>query len=78
MHTKNKLEEIGQQLNNNKEQIFVQNKVAEKALYKQSPDYQGNVGKAVIDLGITLRMHTEAILNKPKRINATVKVVKKI
>ena len=52
--------------------------MAETKHYNQNPDYQGEVGKAVIDLGITLRMHTEASLNKPKIINDTVKVVKKI
>ena len=66
VHTKSKLEYIGQKLNNNKQQFFVQNKIAEKALYVQNPEYQGKVGKAVIDLGITLRMHTGASLNKPK------------
>ncbi len=61
-----------------KEHFYIQNKAAEQILYQQNPDYQGRVGKAVIDLGIILRMHTEAILNKTKRIDDTIKVVKRI
>eukprot|EP00972_Heterocapsa_arctica_P079995 11788603-Heterocapsa_arctica.AAC.1 len=42
------------------------------------PEYNGRVGQAVIDLGIILRTHTEASLNKKKRVDDTIKVVRKI
>eukprot|EP00972_Heterocapsa_arctica_P052959 7797533-Heterocapsa_arctica.AAC.1 len=43
---------------------------------RKIPDYKGRVGQAVIDLGITLRAHTQASLNKGKRVADTVKVVR--
>eukprot|EP00972_Heterocapsa_arctica_P052461 7717547-Heterocapsa_arctica.AAC.1 len=65
MEAKNKLTDIGQVLKDKNEPIFVQN-------------YRGRVGQAVIYLGITLRTHNEASLNKTKRVDDTVKVVKPI
>eukprot|EP00972_Heterocapsa_arctica_P013863 2042797-Heterocapsa_arctica.AAC.1 len=46
--------------------------------YRTSPEYSGRVGQAVLDLGITLRTHTQASLHKEKRVADTVKVVKKV
>eukprot|EP00972_Heterocapsa_arctica_P073132 10801424-Heterocapsa_arctica.AAC.1 len=66
MEAKNKLTDIGQVLNDKKEQIFVQIKTGEIIWHQYSPDYKGRVGQAVIYLGITLRTHNEAILNKAK------------
>eukprot|EP00972_Heterocapsa_arctica_P057593 8496822-Heterocapsa_arctica.AAC.1 len=56
----NKLTEIGQVLNDTKELIFEQSKTGEIIWHQNCPDYKGRVGQAVIDLGITLRTHTEA------------------
>eukprot|EP00972_Heterocapsa_arctica_P087522 12906346-Heterocapsa_arctica.AAC.1 len=56
----------------------LQSKTGEIIWHQYCPDYKGRVGKAVIDLGITLRTHTEASLNKKKRVDDTIKVVKKI
>eukprot|EP00972_Heterocapsa_arctica_P046831 6912636-Heterocapsa_arctica.AAC.1 len=67
MEAKNKLTSIGQVLNDKKEQTFVQNKTGERVWHQHCPDYNGRVGQAVIDLGITLRTHTETSLNKQKR-----------
>eukprot|EP00972_Heterocapsa_arctica_P001708 244000-Heterocapsa_arctica.AAC.1 len=53
-------------------------KTGERICHKNCPDYKGRVGQAVIDLGITLRTHAEARLSKKKRIDDTIKVVKKI
>eukprot|EP00972_Heterocapsa_arctica_P110858 16325055-Heterocapsa_arctica.AAC.1 len=78
METKNKLTEIGQVLNDKKEQIIVQSKTGERIWHQTCTDYKGRVGQAVIDLGITLRTHNEASLKKKKRVDDTVKVVKKI
>eukprot|EP00972_Heterocapsa_arctica_P073377 10837031-Heterocapsa_arctica.AAC.1 len=61
-----------------KEQILVQSKTGKRIWHQNCPDYKGRVGQAVIDLGITLRTHTEASLNNKKRIDDTIKVVKKI
>eukprot|EP00972_Heterocapsa_arctica_P040299 5937242-Heterocapsa_arctica.AAC.1 len=65
-------------LNDKKEQIFVQNKRAENAWHRTSPDYKGRVGQAVLDLGITLRTHAQASLNKGKRVGDTGKVIRKV
>eukprot|EP00972_Heterocapsa_arctica_P016928 2498592-Heterocapsa_arctica.AAC.1 len=76
---KQKLTDIGQVLNDKKEQIFVQSRTGERVWHQTSPDYyKGKVGQAVIDLGITIRTHTQASLNKDKRVDDTVKVVRKI
>eukprot|EP00972_Heterocapsa_arctica_P019929 2939741-Heterocapsa_arctica.AAC.1 len=64
MEAKNKLTEIGQVLNDKKEHIFVQSKTREIIWHQTCPDYKGRVGQAVVDLGITLRTHNEASLNK--------------
>eukprot|EP00972_Heterocapsa_arctica_P011883 1740302-Heterocapsa_arctica.AAC.1 len=78
MEAKNKLTEIGQALNDKKEQIVVQSKTGERIWHQTCPDYNGRVGQAVIDLGLALRTHNEASLNKKKTVDDTVKVVKKI
>eukprot|EP00972_Heterocapsa_arctica_P025155 3705704-Heterocapsa_arctica.AAC.1 len=78
MEAKNKLTEIGQVLNDKKEQIVVQSKTGERIWHPTCPDYKCRVGLAVIDLGLTLRTHNEASLNKKRRVDDTVKVVKKI
>eukprot|EP00972_Heterocapsa_arctica_P008951 1314306-Heterocapsa_arctica.AAC.1 len=78
MEAKNKLTDIGQVLNDKKEQIFVQSKTGERVWHQQCPNYKGRVGQAVIDLGITLRTHTEMSLNKQKRVDDTIKVIKHI
>eukprot|EP00972_Heterocapsa_arctica_P020776 3061223-Heterocapsa_arctica.AAC.1 len=67
MEAKDKLTSIGQVLNDEKEHIFVQSKTGEKVWHQTCPDYEGRVGQAVIDLGITLRSHTDSSLNKQKR-----------
>eukprot|EP00972_Heterocapsa_arctica_P037438 5510410-Heterocapsa_arctica.AAC.1 len=69
---------MGQVLNDKKEQIFVQSETGERIWHQTCPDYKGRVGQAVIDLGITLRTHNEASLNKSKRVEDTVNVVKNI
>eukprot|EP00972_Heterocapsa_arctica_P103543 15260608-Heterocapsa_arctica.AAC.1 len=56
----------------------MQNKTGERIWHQTSTDYKGRVGQAVIDLGITLRTHTQASLNKAKRVDDTVTVVRKI
>eukprot|EP00972_Heterocapsa_arctica_P014471 2128412-Heterocapsa_arctica.AAC.1 len=61
-----------------KEQVFVRSKTVERIWHQTCPDYKGRVGQAVVDLGITLRTHNEASLNKKKRVHDTVKVVKQI
>eukprot|EP00972_Heterocapsa_arctica_P113111 16435388-Heterocapsa_arctica.AAC.1 len=78
MEAENKLTEIGQALNDKKEHMFVQIKTGERIWHQTCPDYTGRVGQAVIDLGFTLRTHNEASPNKKKRVDGTVKVVKKI
>eukprot|EP00972_Heterocapsa_arctica_P026915 3960872-Heterocapsa_arctica.AAC.1 len=65
-------------LNDKKEQIFVQSKTGQRIWHQTCPDYKGRVGQTVIDLGITLRTHNEASLSKKKKVDDTVKVVKKI
>eukprot|EP00972_Heterocapsa_arctica_P105400 15531569-Heterocapsa_arctica.AAC.1 len=74
MEAKNKLTEIGLVLNDKKEHIFFQSKTGERIWHQTCPDYKGRVGQAVNDLGITLRTHTEASLNKKKRVEDTVEV----
>eukprot|EP00972_Heterocapsa_arctica_P116243 16452162-Heterocapsa_arctica.AAC.1 len=74
MEAKNKLTEIGQVLNDKREHIFVQSKTGEIIRHQTCPDYKGRVGQTVIDLGITQRTHTQASLNKKKRVEDTVKV----
>eukprot|EP00972_Heterocapsa_arctica_P041788 6160496-Heterocapsa_arctica.AAC.1 len=49
MEAKNKLTEIGQVLNDKKEQIFVQSKTGKRIWHQTCPD-KGRVGQAVIDL----------------------------
>eukprot|EP00972_Heterocapsa_arctica_P058605 8642753-Heterocapsa_arctica.AAC.1 len=71
MEAKNKLTEIGQVLNDKKELIFVQSKTGERVWHQTCPDYNGRIGQAVIDLGITLRTHKEASLNKKKSVDDT-------
>eukprot|EP00972_Heterocapsa_arctica_P085863 12654373-Heterocapsa_arctica.AAC.1 len=61
MEAKDTLTSIGQVLSDKKEQHFVQNKTGERVWHQQCPDYKGRVGQAVIDLGITLRTHTEPV-----------------
>eukprot|EP00972_Heterocapsa_arctica_P020774 3061156-Heterocapsa_arctica.AAC.1 len=78
MEAKSKLTEIGQVLRDKKEQILAQSKTGERIWHQKCPEYKGRVGQAVIDLGITLRTHTEASLNKKKIIDDTIEVVKKI
>eukprot|EP00972_Heterocapsa_arctica_P045293 6685864-Heterocapsa_arctica.AAC.1 len=73
MEATRQLTEIGQVLNDNKEHIFVQNKTGEIIWHQNCPEYKGRVAQAVIDLGITLRTHTEASLNKKKIIDDTIK-----
>eukprot|EP00972_Heterocapsa_arctica_P018381 2714970-Heterocapsa_arctica.AAC.1 len=75
---KQELTDIGQVLKDKKEHIFVQSKTGEISWHQTSPDYKRRVGQAVIDLGITLRTHTQASINKAKRVDDTVKVVRKI
>eukprot|EP00972_Heterocapsa_arctica_P046979 6932646-Heterocapsa_arctica.AAC.1 len=65
-------------LKDKKEHSFVQSKTGEIILHQNCPDYKGRVGQAVIDLGITLRTHTEASLNKKTRVDDTIKVVENI
>eukprot|EP00972_Heterocapsa_arctica_P032907 4841935-Heterocapsa_arctica.AAC.1 len=77
MDAKDKLTSIGQVLNDEKEHI-VQNKTGERVWHQHCPDYNGRVGQAVIDLGITLRTHTETSLNKQKGVDDTIRVVKRI
>eukprot|EP00972_Heterocapsa_arctica_P069993 10340069-Heterocapsa_arctica.AAC.1 len=40
------------------------------------PDHKGNIGQAVVDLGITHRTHNRASLNEGKRVADTSRVVK--
>eukprot|EP00972_Heterocapsa_arctica_P102077 15040352-Heterocapsa_arctica.AAC.1 len=75
---KQKLTDIGQVLNDKKQQIFAQSKTGEIIWHQTSPEYKGRLGQAVIYLGITLRTHTQASLNKAKKVDDTVKVVRKI
>eukprot|EP00972_Heterocapsa_arctica_P050367 7404082-Heterocapsa_arctica.AAC.1 len=49
----------------------------EKIWREKLPDYKGEVGQAVVDLGITHRTHNRASLNKGKRLADTNKVVKR-
>eukprot|EP00972_Heterocapsa_arctica_P082231 12120156-Heterocapsa_arctica.AAC.1 len=58
-------------LNDKKELIFVQSKTGEIIWHQTSPYYNGRVGQAVIYLGIILRTHNEASLNKAKRVDDT-------
>eukprot|EP00972_Heterocapsa_arctica_P058603 8642352-Heterocapsa_arctica.AAC.1 len=51
------------------------NKSIERLWGNIQPDYQGKVGQAVVDLGITHRVHTRASFNKGKRVADTSKVV---
>eukprot|EP00972_Heterocapsa_arctica_P005054 749710-Heterocapsa_arctica.AAC.1 len=46
MEAKNTLTEIGQVLNDKKEQIFVQSKTGERLWHQTCPDYKGRVGQA--------------------------------
>eukprot|EP00972_Heterocapsa_arctica_P003312 493058-Heterocapsa_arctica.AAC.1 len=62
IETKHKLTEIGQ------------SKTGEIIWHQTCPDYKGRVGQAVVDLGIILRTHNEASLNKNKRVEYTIKV----
>eukprot|EP00972_Heterocapsa_arctica_P031993 4712895-Heterocapsa_arctica.AAC.1 len=62
--TKGRLREIGQRLNDAKEQIFVPFESAAKTFREKVPDYKGSIGQAVVDLGITHRTHNRASLNK--------------
>eukprot|EP00972_Heterocapsa_arctica_P044435 6559742-Heterocapsa_arctica.AAC.1 len=57
MEAKDKLTSIGQVLNDNKEQVFVQNKTGERVWHQHCPDYKDRVGQAVIYLGITEDTH---------------------
>eukprot|EP00972_Heterocapsa_arctica_P001492 216506-Heterocapsa_arctica.AAC.1 len=54
-----------------KEQICVQSKTGERIWHQTCLDYKGRVGQAVMDLGITLRTHNEASLNKNERVDDT-------
>eukprot|EP00972_Heterocapsa_arctica_P031590 4652804-Heterocapsa_arctica.AAC.1 len=67
MEAKDTLTSIGQVLHDKKEQILVQHKTGERVWHQHCPDYKSRVGQAVVDLGITLRTHTETSLNKQKR-----------
>eukprot|EP00972_Heterocapsa_arctica_P088359 13029134-Heterocapsa_arctica.AAC.1 len=58
--------------------MFFQSKAGEIIWHQNCLDYKGRVGQAVIDLGINMRTHNEAILNKTKRVEDTVKMVKHI
>eukprot|EP00972_Heterocapsa_arctica_P020456 3016930-Heterocapsa_arctica.AAC.1 len=69
---------MAQMLNDKKEHIFIQNKCADTTWHRTSPDDKGRVGQAVIDLGVTFRTHTQASLNKGKRVAETVKLVRKV
>eukprot|EP00972_Heterocapsa_arctica_P081593 12027832-Heterocapsa_arctica.AAC.1 len=73
MEAKDKLTSIGQVLNEKQEPIFVQNKTGERVRHQHCPEYKGRVGQAVIDLGITLRSHTDSSLNKQKRVDDTIR-----
>eukprot|EP00972_Heterocapsa_arctica_P056511 8339721-Heterocapsa_arctica.AAC.1 len=46
MEAKKRLTEIGQVLNDQKEQIFVQSKTGEIIWHQTGPDYKGRVGQA--------------------------------
>eukprot|EP00972_Heterocapsa_arctica_P053027 7807671-Heterocapsa_arctica.AAC.1 len=46
IEAKNKLTEIGQVLNDKKEQIVVQSKTGERRWHQTCPDYKGRVGQA--------------------------------
>eukprot|EP00972_Heterocapsa_arctica_P098658 14559408-Heterocapsa_arctica.AAC.1 len=46
MEANNTLTEIGQVLNDMKEQIFVQSKTGERIWHQECPDYKGRVGQA--------------------------------
>eukprot|EP00972_Heterocapsa_arctica_P029182 4291267-Heterocapsa_arctica.AAC.1 len=46
MEAKSKLTEIGQVLNDKKEQIFVQSKTGERIWHQNCPEYKGRVGQA--------------------------------
>eukprot|EP00972_Heterocapsa_arctica_P108741 16011318-Heterocapsa_arctica.AAC.1 len=74
---KQKLTNIGQVLNDGEEQIFVQHKSSNTIWNKLNRDCKGRFGQAVLDLGITLRTHTQASPNKGKRVTDTAKVVKR-
>eukprot|EP00972_Heterocapsa_arctica_P042691 6294325-Heterocapsa_arctica.AAC.1 len=54
------------------------NETGERIWHQHCPEYKGRVGQAVIDLGITLRDHNQKSINKQKRVDDTVCVVKKI
>eukprot|EP00972_Heterocapsa_arctica_P019787 2917647-Heterocapsa_arctica.AAC.1 len=71
MEAKNKLTDIGQVLNDKKEQICVHSKTGERIRHQTCPYYKGRVGQAVIDLGTALRTHNEASRNKKKRVDDT-------
>eukprot|EP00972_Heterocapsa_arctica_P062760 9257156-Heterocapsa_arctica.AAC.1 len=75
--TNGRLTDIGQRLNDGKEEIFVPFKSMDKIWRERFPDYKGKVGQAVVDLGITHRTHNVASLNKGKRVADTNKVVKR-
>eukprot|EP00972_Heterocapsa_arctica_P089496 13195348-Heterocapsa_arctica.AAC.1 len=49
----------------------------ERLWKKIQPDHKGKVGQAVVDLGITHKVHTRASLNRGKRVAYTSKVVKR-
>eukprot|EP00972_Heterocapsa_arctica_P076798 11327215-Heterocapsa_arctica.AAC.1 len=64
-------------LNDNQYQIFVPSNSGNNIWHRTSPDYEGRVGQAVLDLGITLITHTQASLNETKSVG-TVKVVREV
>eukprot|EP00972_Heterocapsa_arctica_P057831 8530844-Heterocapsa_arctica.AAC.1 len=68
---KQKLTDIGQVLNDEKEQIFAQRKSGEQIWNRTSPEYKGRVGQAMLDLGITLRTHTHSGVSTEPREWAT-------
>eukprot|EP00972_Heterocapsa_arctica_P093931 13854328-Heterocapsa_arctica.AAC.1 len=73
--TKGRFTSIGQVLNDSKEEVFMPNKSIERVWRNIQPDYKGAVGQAVVDLGVTHRVHTRVSLHKGKRVGYTSKVV---
>eukprot|EP00972_Heterocapsa_arctica_P077715 11462748-Heterocapsa_arctica.AAC.1 len=45
-------------------------------LWNAFPEYKGKVGQAVVDLGITHRVHTRASLNKALAVRDKVNIIK--
>eukprot|EP00972_Heterocapsa_arctica_P061649 9091730-Heterocapsa_arctica.AAC.1 len=72
--TTGRLTNIGQVLNDSKEQVFMPNESIERLWTNVQRDCKGKVGQAVVDMGSTHRVHTRASLNKGTRVGDTSKV----